>query len=412
MSYGSYARGLRTSVITFTFAVIVAALFMSLSFAHAAPVGATFSAPKPASGATPTSKPTWISVQADDTAPIISVTMIINGVPVTSYIDYPVGHFYFDEETEQDVWVTDDVTLVRVISYNTQSRVVNGVNTVRATVTSSNGTSEYVWSFNYGTASSVSTVTPTPGGILPDSPSHIMACLSSPSSSFSSTMKLDGVVVATTYDAQTKTCAHTPTSPLGAGIHTIEFSAKDDANGTATRTWSFTVSPPMSTGWDCLGCHAAYSQTHPLSGCEDCHDHAYAPAGRHGGEVPTVAGCTADGIINPDGACHRLDHGGEMGRGTNAFTCTQCHNAEFPRVPGHSNEAVLASSLAAPTNGCFGTSCHTRSLVLEHAKYPRNSELKYQCDLCHGPNAPQRVKDALAEQDMRCFACHQGFHEE
>jgi len=406
------ARELRPLQIAFVAVLIVGAFLATQGIAYGGLVGAEFSAPTPTPGAYLSAKPTWISVRADAASPILAATMSINGVPVPAYMDYPIGHFVYDEEQETDIWVADDFTVVKVITYNIQSRVVDGANTVRTTVTSGVGTSEYSWTFNYGTASSVSSVSPASGAILPDSPSAIVARLSSPSASFTATMVLDGAPVETAYDPATKSFTHSPEATLSAGIHKVAFTAKDSANGLATRSWSFTVSPPMSTGWDCAVCHSGYDTAHPMAGCEDCHDHGYAPPNRHGSAVPTVAGCTSDGILNPFGACHRFDHGGEAGRGANGFDCVYCHDAEFPGVPRHFNEAALTVSLATPTNGCFGGTCHTRNLILEHAKYPRASALKYQCDLCHRADAPQRVKDAIATKSMECFACHEGFHEE
>jgi len=392
--------------------LIIGAFVAGQGVAHGRPVGAEFSAPLPMQEASLLQKPSWISVRADDTAPILSATLTINGVPGPTYLDYPIGHFTYDEEQESDVWVPDDVTVVKLITYNGQSRVIDGVNTVHATVTSAGGTSEYSWTFNYGSASRVGAVSPATDEVLPDSPAKIMATLISPSSSFTSTMALDGTTVVTEYDPATKTFAYVPDVPLSAGIHTVVFTARDTANGLATKTWSFKVSPPMSTGWDCAVCHRDYDRNHPVAGCEDCHDHAYAPEGRHGGAVPTVAGCTSDGVIEPVGACHKLDHSGEAGAGANGFACLDCHDSRFPDVPGHFDEAALTVNLATPTNGCVGANCHTRNLILEHAKYPLASTLKYQCNLCHRADAPQRVRDAIEARNMECFACHEGFHEE
>lgn len=332
--------------------------------------------------------------------------MTINGMPAPVCIDRPIGHFAYDEEQETDVWVTDDFTVARLMSYSPGNRVVPGVNTVIATVTSAGGVSTYTWTFNFGTATTVSSVSPASGAVLPGSPVTISAGLTSPSTSFTSTMTVDGAVVSKTYSSATKTFTHTPVSPLVPGVHTAVFTARDANGGTATKTWSFRVSPPMSSAWDCTSCHSSYPAAHPISGCESCHDHGYTvPGGTHGNRTPTAAGCAGDGAQQAS-ACHRLDHSNDTQYGiwgSGPFTCPDCHSAANPAVPQH-NDAVTTAKHVSATTDC--EPCHVTSLIDEHAKYPIASSVKHQCDLCHGTGARQTVKDAIAAGVSACDACH------
>lgn len=367
---------------------------------------AVYSAPTPASGAVIAKKATWLSVRADDTAPIISATMLVNGSPMLVTMEYPGGYFAYNEEQESDVWVNDDPTLVRLMVYNCQNKLVVGLNTVAATVTSASGISTYSWTFSYGSASSVTVVSPAVGAVLPSSPAAITANLTSPNTSFTSTMTLDGTVVATAYSPGTKTFSHTPATALTPGTHTVVLAAKDTAGGTATRTWSFTVRPPMSSGNDCTSCHTTYPAMHPLSGCGSCHTRGYVvPGGSHGNAIPTVAGCAGSGDQQAS-ACHRLDHTSDSQWGiwgSGPFTCAQCHSAAYPNVPRHTDASTTVVH-ASTSTGC--EPCHGNSLVAEHGKYPSAATIKYQCDLCHGPTVRQQVKDAIAGNLTACSSCH------
>jgi len=367
---------------------------------------AVFSAPKPLAGSASLTKPSWISVTADDSLPILSATVTINGLPAAVSIDRPIGHFVYDEDQESDVWVSDDLTVAKLMSYSPGNRVVSGVNTVVATVASASGISTYSWTFNYGTVTSVSSVSPVSGADLPASPTTITAGVTSPSSSFTASMKLDGAAVPLAYAAGTKTYTHTPLAALSPGVHNVVFSVRDASGGAASRAWSFRVSPPMSTGWDCTSCHAAYPASHPASGCEDCHDRAYAVSGgSHGNEVPTVAGCAGDGV-QQSGACHRLDHASDTQYGvwgSGPFACADCHSETHASVPQHTDAETVAAH-ESPSAGC--ARCHSSSLVAEHAKYPATASMKFQCTLCHGSTAGAQVKAAVAAGATTCDACH------
>ena len=390
--------------------IVVIAMFGALSVANAAYLGATFSSSVPASGAAVLTKPAWLTVMADDVKPITSVSMTVNGKPALTQLTYPVGHWTWDDEAETDVWVVDDATVAKIWAYNRDWTMLSGANTVVVTINSGVVPSSHSWTFDYVTGTTVGTHAPAANSILPASPAAISATLVSPSTSFSATMTVDGTVVPLAYTVGSKTFTHTPTEAYAPGFHTVVFIARDTRVGYATKSWSFKVSPPMSTGYDCASCHPRYTTSHPVTGCSGCHTKAYAPAGRHGDEIPTVNGCMGDGVNNGFAECHQFDHSGEAGRGTTPFTCAECHSANNPTMPRHFNEAELTVALRSSTSGCFGTGCHTKSIITEHAKYPTGSALKYQCDLCHGPNAPQNVKDAILGQNMACTACHSGFH--
>jgi len=367
---------------------------------------AQFTAPTPSSTAQLKVKPSWVSVTADDSAPITSATMRINGKTVPVSIDFPIGHFVYDEEQETDLWVADDRTVGKLMAYNIASRIVPGANSVEATVTSAAGSSSYSWSFTFGTATTISSVSPTSGALIPGSPEVVVVSLSSPQSSFSATMSVDGVVVPTTFSAAAKSFTFRPDTALAPGKHTVVFSAKDAIGGVVSRTFSFEIRPPMSLAGDCRECHAAFPAAHTVSGCEDCHSHGYTVAGgTHGNQTPTAVGCTGDGLQQAT-ACHTLDHRNDSlwgSWGSGPFDCTDCHQAAYPAVPGHTESQVISiHATTAPT--C--TPCHSASLVAEHAKYPRAATIKYQCDLCHGPNVRQALKDAVATGSGACSTCH------
>jgi len=384
--------------------VAVATIIAQPTVAVAAPL-AVFSAPTPAVGAVVLKKPTWLSVRADDSSPIISATMTLNGVPTPVNIDYPVGHFYFDEEQESDVWVGDDMTVVRLMGYNVQRRILGGVNTVAVTVTSGAGTSSYSWSFNYGSAPVVSAVYPGDGAVVSSPPSTVSAGVTSANSSLNAVMQLDGATVPTVYTTDSKTFTYTPTTPLAAGAHAVKITVQDPLGGSVTRSWGFTVRTPMSTGTECVTCHSTYPAAHPLSGCSDCHTSAYAAPPTHGSEIPTAVGCTGDGVVNPASACHALDHSGEMGQGMGRFECVECHSTTYPNVPRHTDASMTAVH-ESTSSGCGP--CHLTSLVGEHGKYPSAAEFKYQCDVCHGSGARQQVKDSISGGLTACGSCHTG----
>lgn len=392
-------RGLQGVVLALVASVFV--LFGAVSGASAAGA-AVFSSPAPAAGAAVLAKPMWISVMSDDSAPVISASIKVNGVAAFTQVTRPVGHWEYDEEAEDQYFVVDDATITKVQSYKNSWAMINGTNLVSATVISASGISTFNWTFDYVTGTTITTVTPTPASVLPASPAAISASLLSPYTTFTSSMKLDGVTVPTTYSAATKTFTHTPFAALTPGIHKVAFTANATA-GSATKTWSFTVRPPMSTGGDCANCHSGYAASHPRVGCESCHDSAYAPVGKHGGAVPTVAGCMGDGVNNGYAECHQFDHSGDMGRGFNGFACAECHSVMYPTVLQHTNAESTAAHVSSST-GC--DPCHAGSLIDEHAKYPTAAVIKNQCDLCHAANAPQMVKDAIAAGQTGCGACH------
>jgi len=363
---------------------------------------AVWSQASPAPNAVVVTKPTSMLVIADDAAPILAATVTLNGSPASFVnIDRLVGHTEFDEDSEEYYWVVDDWTKARIIGYFPSSRVLSGANTVVTTVTSSLGTSTFSRTFTYGNATVISAVTPLAGTTFSETSATITASLTSMSTSFTSSMKLDGVAVPAGYTAGTKTYRYDATG-LAPGVHTVEFSARDSVGVTVVKSWSFTARPPMSTGDECGACHATVAAAHPLSGCESCHTHGYAPAGTHGSETPTVEGCT-DSL--DASRCHTFEHGVDSARGSGPFSCLECHDPEFPNVPQHTTPAVQAAH-EADLQGC--DPCHSSSLLGEHAKYPEAAAIKYQCDLCHGPNVPADVRDAVSSGETGCAACHAG----
>lgn len=364
---------------------------------------AVWSSPMPADGAIATAKPTSPVVTARDGAPIFKATATMNGVPASFInLDRPVGYTEYNDEAEEYYWVVTDYTVARVMAYFPASAIVPGTNTIVTTVTSALGVSTYTRTFSFGSVTSISGISPASGAILPSSPSFVSATMSSLSTAFTTTMRIDGVLVPTTYNAGTKTFTRTVTPALAPGTHTVVFTARDAVGATTSRTWTFKVQPPMSTGGECLTCHASSATAHPVSGCTSCHSTAYAEPGRHGGEVPSAAGCTG---YDPATACHLFNHGGDVFQGSGPFSCAYCHDAAFPAVPRHTD----SSNQAAHDSGVIGCEpCHSASLIDEHAKYPASATIKHQCDLCHGATVSAEVRSAVESGDVSCDACHSG----
>ncbi|NTU70926.1 MAG: hypothetical protein HGB10_03780 [Coriobacteriia bacterium] len=369
---------------------------------------AVFSNPVPAAGATVLAKPIQIKVDVDDVAMITGATVTLNGVPALFVArDHYVGHSEYDEESESDYWAVDDWSVARVTGSFSANNVALGVNTVVTRVTSSAGVSTYTRTFSYGNMTTISTVSPSPSSVLPASPASVTVGVITGSTGFSTySLKIDGTTVPMTYTAGTKTFRAVLGSALSPGLRTCVFTARDLQGTNVSRTWSFTVSPPMSNGDQCTVCHTTYPAAHAVSGCEACHDHGYDyPYGDHGEETPTAAGCTGGGIDGASDSCHKFDHGGADFQGSGPFACATCHREANSAVPQHTSAEVDAAhaSIGNP-NGC--ESCHIESLIDEHSQYPESATVKYQCDLCHGANAPQQVKDAVAAGNTSCSACH------
>ena len=117
---------------------------------------AVWSGASPAAGALVLVKPTAPVVVADDTAAITQATMTMNGYPATFVnVDFFVGHSYYDEEAESDVWMVDDWTKARLTGYFPANRIVTGTNTIVTTVTSSKGVSTYTRTFTYGSVTTI-----------------------------------------------------------------------------------------------------------------------------------------------------------------------------------------------------------------------------------------------------------------
>ena len=395
-------RRMRTTVLSAVACIALTLVTATSAFAAGA---AVFSGTAPAAGSAVLAKPWWVSVMSDDTAPVISASITVNGIPAFTQVSLPRSHWVYDDETETDYLVVDDATVSKIQSYKTSWAMISGTNTVVATVVSASGISTHTWTFDYVTGTTVTTLTPAPASVQAASPAVVSASVASPYSAFTSSMRIDGALVPTTYSAATKTFTHTPATALSPGTHTAVFTASATA-GSATRTWSFTVRPPMSTGGDCANCHAAYAASHPRVGCASCHDRAYAPYGKHGGAIPTVAGCMGDGVNSGYAECHQFDHSGNMGAGLVGFACAKCHSESYPAVPRHSDASTTVAHVSATTNSTSCNACHSASLIAEHAKYPAAASIKYQCELCHGASAPQTVKDAVTAGGTTCGACH------
>ncbi|HSK46439.1 MAG TPA: hypothetical protein VLA05_00370, partial [Coriobacteriia bacterium] len=84
--------------------------------------------------------------------------------------------------------------------------------------------------------------------------------------------------------------------------------------------------------------------------------------------------------------------------------CTYCHSTVFAGVPSHVQDV---KGLHVTSDNMSGCACHVRNLTNEHARYTDDAGEQLSCITCHGPDVPQRVKDAMQlPTTPTCADCH------
>jgi len=78
----------------------------------------------------------------------------------------------------------------------------------------------------------------------------------------------------------------------------------------------------------------------------------------------------------------------------NSAACADCHGTNAFR---HPNTATAHAVVGDALTTCMGAGCHETDLSATHTG---------QCDFCHGANASQVVRNAVAAGDTRCATCH------
>jgi predicted CXXCH cytochrome family protein len=145
----------------------------------------------------------------------------------------------------------------------------------------------------------------------------------------------------------------------------------------------------MTGADDCTACH---NTGYTYFGNDDYH---LSPGHRaiacyslcHWGGVPApiVNAHEADEILGNDYTSS--DHWGEA--------CDYCHQPGHPLIPQHTDAGTLAAHQST-TTGC--EDCHSVDLIETHDAYPT-------CGVCH-ESGSTRVRSAIANNDTSCFACH------
>jgi len=152
-------------------------------------------------------------------------------------------------------------------------------------------------------------------------------------------------------------------------------------------------------GSACTNCHATVD-------CNTCHlsvDHTL-----HGNVTPVrLRICDSTSVYDKDFTCAHVSchyfSQYEYGIGRYAITTLlprpPCSNCHLPSPDYHGDVTTPHTYTAMPTD-CMSAGCHTNVLTDEHGKYT------YDCNVCHGPDARQEAKDAIANDDVSCGACH------
>jgi len=146
--------------------VAVLTLLAVLAFASTAYAGTmTFSSPYPAAGATGVGAWTSLSVRVQSTAPIpLPQTMLVDGLPVTCYGYYAEvsGHWEYDYNMEEDVWVVDEWDYTDLTLYAWGSVLTDAAHNVQVDIIDSEDDADsYDWSFTVAQTPSFSSISPS-----------------------------------------------------------------------------------------------------------------------------------------------------------------------------------------------------------------------------------------------------------
>ncbi len=244
--------------------------------------------------------------------------------------------------------------------------------------------STYVWTFTVAVAPTVGTMAPADGSVVSIQQPTISAVVNTNGLVLSSyEMKVDGSIVAATWNPTTGILSYTPSANLrNDAVHAVSLTATT-SGGSVAVAWSFGVQiyPDMAVNMGCVECHPTYPAMHPMTNCDNC----------HGYDGP-IGGFYAPPDYHPDGEAAQL-----------LTDCTYCHGSNiYPTVPNHGDLSLAHGS----TTDMTGCACHVRNITIEHNRWTDETGGALSCASCHGASASQQVKDAMAAGSTNCLACH------
>jgi len=199
-----------------------------------------------------------------------------------------------------------------------------------------------------------------------------------------------------------KDAKHTSTTPGCTGCHNNNLETVHAALPCSTcHSNPSRVGDITTKTADCGGCH--YSPTYPFHGQQQNKHQAQFGSDNCGS-------CHSDSLETEHFKSSSQTSDGE------AIACESCHAGDpswVTQVKPWNKKCVACHPLAgtghhelhdysAMDSGCQASGCHTKWLDDEHA----NRGLS--CDTCHGSGVSQTVKDAIANHNRACSACHPG----
>ncbi len=272
------------------------------------------------------------------------------------------------------------------VTYQPTTAISNGTHTASVSVLNYAGSrSTYTWTFTVKSVPVVGTMVPADGSTVSTTVPVISAVITPNGVALSSwSMLVDGKSVSASWSATTKTLSYAPSTPLrNDAVHSVTLNATDSAGASVGVSWSFGVQiyPDMVANTQCADCHPTYPAAHPMTNCDACH-----------GYSGPIGGFYGPPDYHPEGEAAQF-----------LSDCTYCHGSNiYPTVPNHTDLAVSHGSTTEMT----GCACHVRSLSIEHNRWTDDAGDPLACASCHGADADQRVKDALAAGSTNCFDCH------
>lgn len=443
-----------TTVASRLCALALVATAVVLALPASAYAAAVFSAATPTPNVVIPSSPSIVSVFVDDTSGILQTTsMSVDGVPQTTYVDWPG---YWQDPDCMEVWIVDDYTVATVSAYT--SGLAEGVHTASVTVrTASSGTSTFSWSFTVdfpaGSAATFSAKTPASGATVVGSTTfRVTVDAFNPITGYDCSLYLDGAKVShlsTTVTANRVTLFTSTPRITADGAHTVLARAVDNGGVVTDDTWTFTTAiPPSMTGLQPASGSIA-SVARPVVGLtlsdntpgqltlrlqvDDVQVHnslvnqgafTWTPASDYAsGSSHTVVAQVTDaaGLTTSSSWSFQVVAPGAMA----TSVCMDCHTT-YPTAHSSSNCTACHPAPAGDCLGCHDwnhgsdyiaqracTSCHTRGYptVPDHNAAATNAKhvtASTSCNECHSTSLI--VEHAKYPSDSsfkyQCTVCH------
>ncbi len=356
--------------------------------------------PTPAPGAVVGNQNIVIAYASDPVNPIVSGKLVINGfecTPLQVYIDPLFTSLSFDPSQPGAF----------------PSPLPTGVNNAVATVTLLDGsTSEYAWSYTVDAPPAVVSVSPAEGQLVTYSQAPtITVTVSDPDdTSFSAVngfiMRVDGSNVTPIWNGATQTYTYKRTFPPlppwpNNTTHTVVFNVGDAAGNVVSKTWSFTVDtspdstkPLLSGPAPAPGSTTAPRPTLSINATDNRPGNLTVRFTIDGTEVYSGA--------NPQGVTSWTPTS-DLAAGTHQVVATAADaagNVSDPTTWSFTVEDTMVIKHTTTTAFTSCSECHSSLLTTEHTNHG------FDCNTCHGAGASQTVKDAIANNDTACGACH------